>query len=577
MRPRSALLFLLPAALLFGACKKAPSIDLSLSDPCGLRADATCDPLSFDPSRCDEAYANAWCSRSASFVEVAVFEGSCPSDDTLANGDVSTAVFRQSVPVNAELPELGDFKQQGWGFAAFLRGDDCNVVGYGCTNADLSRVRNISIRIDPGYGKGACGAGASCVGGSCTSGGGGGPDGGDGGMSDGEAGTSEAGSDAGAPGCDLALVASGKLPDPVGAGATEIGPAITATNNGFLVAWREVDAAATASKLYTLALGDDGLGGSTASSQPVSVCPGVVPPGGLGLAFAPQQNVGLAVTAQTDCNDAGAGATFLELGPTGTPVTYLDVVGLDDLTLSPTGAVSPDRTGAAFQLAYLSKQSAHRIDVVAGMDISLGAQPVDLLPGQSSTFAALAASPDVRATLADQALDGGTQTVLEYGPWDGGAPKTALLDAGAPAAVAAWSKSAIAVAKAADGKLAWEARTLDGVTTGGGALGTGPYGAVDVAATGAGDHVVVAAAGTGAISLFRIDGAASTKLTAAAQPVKLGPTVGTGAGQVSLGAYDGKALAVAAARQRVAIAWTTKRTAATGVPAGGWALLACKP
>ena len=48
-------------------------------------------------------------------------------------------------------------------------------------------------------------------------------------------------------------------------------------------------------------------------------------------------------------------------------------------------------------------------------------------------------------------------------------------------------------------------------------------------------------------------------------------------GGVSLGSYDGKSIAVAAARNRVAVTWVTRQSLGSTDATGGFALFACVP
>lgn len=100
------------AALALGAACKAPTVNVTLSDPQGLRAGAT-------------------------YAELLVFRDGCPSQNDLIAGDHPEPLFDQRLEADDEFEALGTLDAQRYGFAAVLRTDDCGVLGAGCADANL--------------------------------------------------------------------------------------------------------------------------------------------------------------------------------------------------------------------------------------------------------------------------------------------------------------------------------------------------------------------------------------------------------------------------------------------------------
>ncbi len=84
-------------------------------------------------------------------------------------------------------------------------------------------------------------------------------------------------------------------------------------------------------------------------------------------------------------------------------------------------------------------------------------------------------------------------------------------------------------------------------------------------------HLFVAQARAGGITLHQLDDATGTISTTPAATVELQ----TNLGEATLVGFDGTRMAMAAARNRIAIIWLTKAKLASGEPTGGWVLLKC--
>lgn len=78
-----------------------------------------------------------------------LFDGTCPSDEDLANGGVSSAFFDQKVPQIGAPFTMSNLDKKPMGFAAVFRKDNCGVVAFGCTPADLTKHKSITIETAP--------------------------------------------------------------------------------------------------------------------------------------------------------------------------------------------------------------------------------------------------------------------------------------------------------------------------------------------------------------------------------------------------------------------------------------------
>jgi len=92
----------------------------------------------------------------ASFMQPAIYEGSCPSAEALESGSLSGCAQVRSRPFESiDAVQEGDVAAIGvvlgkktYGFAGFLRDKQCGVMGYGCTNADMAQHKLITISIN---------------------------------------------------------------------------------------------------------------------------------------------------------------------------------------------------------------------------------------------------------------------------------------------------------------------------------------------------------------------------------------------------------------------------------------------
>jgi hypothetical protein len=547
-------------ATLPSACKGTPGVDVGLQDSGGLRS-------------------------AAAFAEVLVYDGGCPGLDQLSRGVEGDPKVRRVVAASADLPDLGDLSRASYGVAVLLRDAHCAVIASGCADADLTSVRKVTIPVAPVQPpQGACAAGAACVDAICVGGG-------DAGATD--AGPSDAGADAaahdagpvdsgggggaggGGPACTLALVKAGALPSlATPGGGTITGPGVTPVDGGFLLAYREGSADQSQSLADLLKIGDDGVAGAV-SRQPVPTCAGSVAADGVGVAES--GGSGLVVVTRPACQGAGAGLSILSF----------------DASFTLAAAAPSLDLGAAVSMARVHGIAARKggfevplvIDGTATL-ATIGAGSITkqaFFADGTSTFAEVALTPSMRATLADRAGSGLGETVMTLGPIDAPPP-----DAGVPPAVTAhrgaspwgaltaWSTPAgdraAAVTVEQDGSLTWGAVDRAGLLRGAGNVSPGDasvFSAGDVAVLG--DRVVIAIGQPLALQLQKLRGALGDALAAEGPPVAFSGAVGA----VGLGSFDGARVAIAAARKRVFVAWISRNQLAPTDPTGGWALFSC--
>jgi hypothetical protein len=138
------------------------------------------------------------------------------------------------------------------------------------------------------------------------------------------------------------------------------------------------------------------------------------------------------------------------------------------------------------------------------------------------------------------------------------------------ATMTAWSNRVAAAVPSATGLTLTVAQLDTGVLT---VDGTGIVGshAESGALARLRSHLFVAQGYSGGIKVLRLESADAVLGLVPVASIDMTPTNSA----PPLSNFDGTHLAVAAARQRVALVWTTKSDLANGDPTGGWALLRC--
>jgi len=502
----------------------------------------------------------------AAYVQFLVYPNACPPDGDLAAGSTAGARYQATVPADGSLPSVGDLPKSKFGFAAILRDDKCTVTGFGCTVADLESISGVRIAVcdwadksDPNEAKclcqplkgGGCVPPQQCDSGECTNVGQ--PD---------------------ASGCSLVVEKAGKLPDPVAATATLTGPAVAATDNGFVMGYRDQDGATL--RAVMMFVNDAGQAG-TPSVFDLGGCASQTPTDGVGMAYEAGQ--GLMATSLPDCG-SGAGAVFVPFDGAGIVgnasgprnATFLD------LAVAPQGVLAPAATNNEFEFLYhVETASSKVIERVVLQGPSFKSIPIVHPFGDVDLpFGMVATSPKVRAFLAPDSTASPAGTKVLVGDRQSDTlpdftNSTFDLPLANWATITAWSNHVAAGVPAATGL------TLKIADYNSGSVAVSANGLVGSEAFTGGalavlrNHLFVAQGSYGGIKVFRLDGAETkvsiTPSAAAELPAALGA--------VNLGQFDGTHLAMAAARDSVMLVWLSKPKLADGDLTGGWALLRC--
>jgi hypothetical protein len=127
----------------------------------------------------------------------------------------------------------------------------------------------------------------------------------------------------------------------------------------------------------------------------------------------------------------------------------------------------------------------------------------------------------------------------------------------------------MAVVPMSTGGLDWTVADVSGTEVGTGTFMGGSFLSGDVVRLR--ENLIAVGAQSGGFTLFRLGGASGTP---GSTPPVTTPLLGT-VGSVSIASFDGRRVAVAAERSRVALAWLYRDTAAPSTRPGGWALLEC--
>ena len=488
----------------------------------------------------------------AQWMEVGVLDGACPSPAQLGGGipegaTVARVAFQKG---DASPPPIGTLKKASYAFAAAARGSDCGVLATGCTQADVTEARDVSIHLaDTGASTAACLAGEACVGGRCIP-------------------SSNPDDPTVGAGCSMQLVGAGPLglPLELSGSDTASAPAAVVTETGFLVAYREYDPVQGAAQI-TVAAVDEGGALTVGAPTPLPLqCVGSDESDGVGAAYL--GGTGVIVSARPACTGTtGAGFDVLSVDATGTVhTTAFDALATGSAVLSNAHSTTLSGAGTG-SIAYVDQGSA-KVIALAGMQTTGTATRFGGAPPQTLA--------EVSATVQMLALLGGNGAQLEVQLDLPGA------DAAAPPTLAG-----VFGGIAAQGSRAF---VVSGGTTGGPPLSYAAYdlGASAVAASGsltppgqgdpigadvasAGDRVFFAAEQPGALSLTVYAHASTTPGLISTLLLSDDPRIPS-----QQNVRDGR-IAVVASDSRVLVTWITAISLGPDDPVGGYALFACSP
>lgn len=375
------------------------------------------------------------------------------------------------------------------------------------------------------------------------------------------------------PGCALNVAASGELPAPVVPTGILTGPAIAATDSGFVIAYRDQDPSSNTLRAIIYYVSDSG-----AASAPTAFdllgCANKKPSDGVGATFA--NGSGLIATSLPNCDSKGAGAVFLPFDDQGLVSNAAGPQNplATDLTVGRISSVAVGTGAGDFEFVYRTVVAqpaapgpAVERAVLQGSQFKAGVSIVRPFGDGDFPYGLVATSGEVRALLAPVA--GETQIQVDALVGDTLAPFDTFVVPGVAswAAITAWQTRVAAAIPAANGMTLVVAEMgASGVTEiAAGGVGTTPV--LSGALSTLGTHLLMAQGRSGAITLHRIESAIGGLVPSPAASVEVGVP--------SLAAFDGEHVAMAAARKRVAVVWLTKGALQDGDATGGWALLEC--
>ena len=523
--------------------------------------------------------------------------GGVPSD-----GYVKRLAFKAT---NGSPPSISDLPRSKYAIGVAARAADCSVLAAGCSDVDLSQVSSVAVLLNAESSpRGACTNGATCEDAQCTPG----------------------STNLGA-GCSLAFMGAGPLADPLGLSGTVMSaPALAATPNGFLIAYREWDPITGSARVTVVPVDQQG-GIGAPQQQPQVSCQEVQMSDATALVFSGAN--GLVAAARAGCPaDGGLASSGIDLasvdpgGALGAP-SFADL-GQASVHLSTAHAMAQSSAGTF--LAYTQGDVA---SVATLNGTALGTTTTFGGSGRISD-SWVASSDQVVALLADTipaglpppGLDAGTSDdaggdggLADDGGIEGGADAgtsddAGALDAGSEASVTPSSSTlSFNLVSLADGGLSpgtlggptqfpgnWgsvaalagrafvasDGQTSDqpvayrafdvgsgapSIVSGYNPQGSGPVLYADIAFHQ--DHLFFAVERPGAITLDVFTNATTTPTLLREVPLSGDPRIPT-----TSAVRDGR-VAVLATDTRVIVAWTTQENLGPDDATGGFAVFAC--
>lgn len=521
-------------AVAAASCKKG-AVGVHVGVPSEVGADVTWIEVG--------AYANASCD-----AVRAMLGGGVP------NGFATRLAFRSD---SSAVPRVGDLPNAKYAFAAVAKNASCGAVATGCSEVDLGDADGIDIALTTlRPASEGCAATATCEAARCVP-------------------SIDPTNPALGAGCSLELVGTGPLAVPYHPGVYLSAPSIVATDDGFLVAYREADVGGARVTLLPI----DATAGFSLPAQRVLAwpCADASETDGAGLLV--DGSSGQLILARPACDrDSGLELVNFTRAPDVTIAqAWTNPAPGAHVSLS-FGHVAARRPSDA--VVTFTKDGEARIATVraeAGVVSPSGSF------GTGATGAWVAASSDVLALLAAGAEGGAAQMQLRLAPantpltdFDAAQPKanhTIATFPGVWGAVAATGKRAVVLAKATGDDARLALRTFDfGATPKPDATAIdGTEGALAADATLWNDRAFFAWVRGGDVEIAAYgDASKSPKLLRRLSLVNDSRTNAVSVvrdGRVTIAASDG----------RVAVAWTTTSSLGVGDAVGGYAVYACTP
>jgi hypothetical protein len=355
------------------------------------------------------------------WYEVGVFPGpGCAALEPELAGGVPAEGYVQRLAFLASdgsPPSISDLPRDQFAIGVAARAADCTVLATGCSDVDLSQVSSVDVILNAVTApQGACTNGATCEDAECTPG----------------------STNLGA-GCSLALVGAGPLADPLGlVGTVMSAPALAATANGFLIAYREWDPNTGDARITVVPVDQEGGFGIPQQTPQVS-CPEVQMSDAAGLVFSGSN--GVVAVGRLGCpDDGGLASSGIDLASVDSNGVFSSPefapLGQAPLALSTAHAMAQSNIGTF--LAYTQGDVAN-IATLSGTSLGV---PTSFGGEARMSNAWVATSDEVVALLAQSTPSGGppptddagsddAATASEDGGADGG-PGGAGEDAGSP-------------------------------------------------------------------------------------------------------------------------------------------------
>ena len=221
----------------------------------------------------------------AKWIEVAAYPGRCPTADELS-GPLPNAGMQARVAMAVDdknPPSFGRLPKGTYGFAASIRNSQCGILAAGCAVAELPSQSSVDIQLAPlSTSAGTCVDGITCAYAQCV------PAVNSGDLSAGR-------------GCSMRLVGAGPLGAQLSDDVLISPPSIVATNDGFLIAYREYLSQSAQAKLTIVPI-DQGGGIRTLHEYPLPErCAGLDESDGIALSFSKDNGKGLLAIGRKRC------------------------------------------------------------------------------------------------------------------------------------------------------------------------------------------------------------------------------------------------------------------------------------
>ncbi len=519
---------------------------------------------------------------SARWIEVAAYPERCPTPEELS-GPLPNAGMQSRVAMAVDEknpPAFGRLPKGTYGFAASIRNSSCGVLAAGCTVAQLPGQSSVDIQLAPlSTAAGTCEDGITCAYAQCVP-------------------AVNSGDPSAGRGCSMRLVGAGPLGAPLSDDVQISPPSVVATNDGFLIAYREYLSQSAQAK-FTIVPIDPGGGIRTLHDYPLADrCAGVEESDGIAFSFSKENAQGLLAISRKPCENGNVGG--LEIFPTDSSGSIVKsaFTASGSATITLTGHSLAIVNSSKQMLAYGFDQEARvaEIDTAALTFTNNDAAVPYATYATSATSASIARSSSALALLAsvppssivDAGADAKADATAEAGSLD---PRIALTFTSATTALDKLPKSIASTGKFGtlalqDGRLfvvrqsivpgraaefeaydvgSTKAVVTDTLST---SIGNGETEAIDLAL--AQNRAFFAIGQPKSVTVLVYDHATTNPTFLREVHLPSDPRIPT-----FVGKFRDGGVAIAATDSRVIVTWTTGKTLQANDVLGGYAVFAC--